>query len=354
MHSWQSKGSGGDVPSGRVEISDVRVAFGDTDVLYGVNFDVAPGEIVALLGPSGCGKTTLLRSIAGLERIAGGAISLNGKEVASNRQHVRPEARLVGMVFQDWALFPHMTVEENVAYGLSRSANRDEQVAAVLTLVGLDGLGHRMPSTLSGGQQQRVALARALAPKPSVLLLDEPFSNLDTGLRVQVRAEVHALLSGLGVTAVFVTHDQEEAFILGDRVAVMRDGSIEQFGTPSEIYEHPSSAWVAEFVGDANFLRGDATGMSAMTPIGEVSLSESHVGEVDVLLRPEHMTVVDSESGNGVVSNVEYYGHDHMVQVDIDAGGRLAARISGNPGVHRGQRVSLTSDGTSCLAFSAG
>lgn len=342
-----------DGPSvGRVDVRDVRVAFDGTDVLHGIDFDVSPGEIVALLGPSGCGKTTLLRSIAGLERIADGTISLNGNEVASRAHHVRPEERNIGLVFQDWALFPHMTVAENVAYGLERSAKRDSLVDEVLSLVGLNGLGHRMPATLSGGQQQRVALARALAPQPSVLLLDEPFSNLDTGLRIQVRAEVHSLLTGLGVSAVFVTHDQEEAFVLGDRVAVMRDGKVEQFGAPSAIYEHPSSAWVAEFVGDANFLRGVAEGMSALTPIGPVVLSSSFEGEVDVLLRPEHISVAEHEPGNGVVSNVEYFGHDHMVQVDLDAGGRVAARIPGNPHVHRGQRVALSSDGSACLAFS--
>jgi iron(III) transport system ATP-binding protein len=347
------EGSGEAHLSGRVDVCDVRVAFDEIDVLHGIDFDVAPGEIVALLGPSGCGKTTLLRSIAGLERIDSGMISLNGREVASPRYHMRPEARNIGLVFQDWALFPHMTVADNVAYGLARRGKADEQVAEVLALVGLDGLGHRMPATLSGGQQQRVALARALAPQPSLLLLDEPFSNLDTGLRVQVRAEVHSLLTSLGVSAVFVTHDQEEAFVLGDRVAIMREGRVEQFDSPAAIYEHPSSAWVAEFVGDANFLRGVAHGMSALTPIGPVPLSQSFDGEVDVLLRPEHVSVTENESGNGVVSNVEYFGHDHMVQVDLDSGGRVAARISGNPRVRRGQRVVLASDGSACLAFSA-
>ena len=338
-------------PVGRVDVSNIHVAFGSVDVLHGIHFDVAPGEIVALLGPSGCGKTTLLRSIAGLERIASGTISLNGREVANHRLHVRPEAREIGLVFQDWALFPHMTVAENVAYGIERSANRNERVADVLALVGLENLGDRMPATLSGGQQQRVALARALAPQPSVLLLDEPFSNLDTGLRVQVRSEVHSLLAGLGISAVFVTHDQEEAFVLGDRVAVMCDGKVEQFDTPAAIYGRPASAWVAEFVGDANFLQGTAYGMYATTSIGEVLLSESCEGLVDVLLRPEHLVVVENEFGNGVVSNVEYFGHDHMVQVGLDDGNHVAARISGNPKVHRGQRVSLASDGSACLAF---
>lgn len=353
QRSRSASTGGDDLLLGRVDVCDVQVAFDGVDVLHGINFDVAPGEIVALLGPSGCGKTTLLRSIAGLERIVAGTISVNGNEVAGRRHHVRPEARKVGLVFQDWALFPHMSVAENVSYGLESNSNRDDQVSEVLELVGLGGLGHRMPATLSGGQQQRVALARALAPQPSVLLLDEPFSNLDSGLRVQVRAEVHSLLAGLGISAVFVTHDQEEAFVLGDRVAVMRDGNVEQFGSPAAIYEHPSSAWVAEFVGDANFLRGVARGASALTPIGQLTLSDSFDCEVDVLLRPEHVSVTDDESGHGIVSNVEYFGHDHMVQVDLDSGCRVAARISGTPRVQRGQRVSVGSDGSACLAFPA-
>jgi iron(III) transport system ATP-binding protein len=200
-----------------VEAVGVRTAgidkrFGEVDVLHDVDLAVEPGEIVALLGPSGCGKTTLLRIIAGLERPDAGTVTIGDRVVTGTRSGawVPPERRRVGMVFQDWALFPHMTVERNVGYGIpKRDADRARRVDEALALVGLTGLGDRLPGTLSGGQQQRVALARALAPRPSVLLLDEPFSNLDTALRVQVRAEVHALLADLGVTSVFVTHDQD-------------------------------------------------------------------------------------------------------------------------------------------------
>ena len=248
--------------AGRLSVEAVGKSFGGSPVLHDITLDVAPGEIVALLGPSGCGKTTLLRCIAGLERIDQGVVTVEGRVVADGHAHERPERRRVGMVFQDWALFPHLSVADNVGYGLDREARGSGRVDESLEMVGLAGLGDRMPATLSGGQQQRVALARALAPRPSVLLLDEPFSNLDTGLRVQVRAEVHRLLTDLGITAMFVTHDQEEAFVLGDRVAVMHDGRLEQFGTPADLYEDPSSAWIASFVGDANFVRGAAQGIT--------------------------------------------------------------------------------------------
>ena len=337
---------------GRLSVDSVGKSFGGSPVLHGVTLDVAPGEIVALLGPSGCGKTTLLRCIAGLERIDQGSVTVEGRRVANRDSHERPERRRIGMVFQDWALYPHLSVADNVGYGLDREARGGGRVAESLEMVGLAGLGERMPATLSGGQQQRVALARALAPRPSVLLLDEPFSNLDTGLRVQVRAEVHRLLTELGITAMFVTHDQEEAFVLGDRVAVMHDGRLEQFGAPAELYENPTSAWIASFVGDANFVRGHAAGDRAETALGSVALARAVSGEVDVLIRPEHLRVAPADGvGNGTVTNIEYFGHDHMIRVDLADGTRLACRAPGWPTVSRGQAVTVGSDGSAAPAF---
>ncbi|MGA0312769.1 MAG: ABC transporter ATP-binding protein [Ilumatobacteraceae bacterium] len=337
---------------GRLSVKSVGKSFGGATVLHDVTLDVAPGEIVALLGPSGCGKTTLLRCIAGLERIDHGSVTVEGRVVADGNAHERPERRRIGMVFQDWALFPHLSVADNVGYGLDRAARGSGRVEESLDMVGLAGLGERMPATLSGGQQQRVALARALAPRPSVLLLDEPFSNLDTGLRVQVRAEVHRLLTDLGITAMFVTHDQEEAFVLGDRVAVMHDGRLEQFGSPAELYEDPASAWIASFVGDANFVRGHAAGDRADTALGSVALTHSLSGEVDVLIRPEHLRVSPAEGNeNGTVTNIEYFGHDHMIRVDLFDGTRLACRAPGWPTVSRGQTVTVDSDGSAAPAF---
>ncbi len=339
-------------PPGHIELRGVVKRFGGTEVLREVSLDVAPGEVVALLGPSGCGKTTLLRSIAGLERIDAGEIEIDGQVVGAPGVHVRPEDRRIGMVFQDWALFPHLTVGENVAYGLSRDERRTRRVDEALELVGLAGLADRSPSTLSGGQQQRVALARALAPRPRAILLDEPFSNLDTTLRVQVRHEVHRLLGELGITTVFVTHDQEEAFVLGDRVAVMHAGRIEQHAAPATIYDSPASRWVADFVGEANLVAAAAHGAEAVTSFGSVPLRTPAEGPVDVLIRPEHLAL-DPVDGGGVgeVELVEYYGHDHVTIVQLDDGTRLRCRTPGAPRLVRGQRVGVRANGSAAVAF---
>jgi iron(III) transport system ATP-binding protein len=343
-----------------IDVVDAVKRFGEAEVLKAVSIDVAPGEIVALLGPSGCGKTTLLRSIAGLEHLDSGTIDIAGVAVSAPGLHVRPEQRRIGMVFQDWALFPHLTVGQNVGYGLTRDERRGgDQVEKSLELVGLGGLADRLPGTLSGGQQQRVALARALAPQPTALLLDEPFSNLDTSLRVQVRSEVHRLLSDLGVTTVFVTHDQEEAFVLGDRVAVMHDGRIRQLERPDAIYENPATPWIARFVGEANLVRAEADGHHATSAIGPIELREPCSGPVEVLVRPEQLVLVGidetSESsgqrGVATVQLVEYYGHDHVSIVVLDDGTTLRSRASGAPPFGRGQRVGVSSSARSAPAF---
>ena len=330
-----------------VRVAGIDKRFGAVEVLHDVDLDVEPGTIVALLGPSGCGKTTLLRVIAGLEHPDRGTVTIGGRDVTN----VPPERRNVGMVFQDWALFPHMTVERNVGYGISKKEpDKARRVADALALVGLTGLGDRLPATLSGGQQQRVALARALAPRPSVLLLDEPFSNLDTALRVQVRAEVHALLADLGVTSVFVTHDQDEAFVLGDHVAVMSGGRIVQAATPSELYAHPASPWVATVVGDANLVDGDATGTTADTALGAVHLAQPASGPVQVLVRPEMLRLAPGD--DAVVELTEYYGHDSLYVVRTDAGATVRVRAAAAPIAKRGDRVTLEYAGPPTVAFS--
>jgi iron(III) transport system ATP-binding protein len=330
-------------------------SFGAHRVLDDVDLTVAPGTTVALLGPSGCGKTTLLRSIAGLEQPDVGTVTIDGQLVLGGRTSVPPERRRIGMVFQDWALFPHLTVGANVGYGLRREERRSGRIEESLALVGLGGFADRMPSTLSGGQQQRVALARALAPRPRAILLDEPFSNLDTALRVQVRTEVHALLGELGITTIFVTHDQEEAFVLGDEVAVMSGGRIVQQAPPADLYDAPVTPWVATFVGDANLLAGRAEGVVATTPVGPVRLRRPVQGGVEVLLRPEQLAVRPATAGEGGATGhvelVEFYGHDSMTIVRIADGSTLKVRSAGAPRVDRGDAVRVVATASAAVAF---
>ena len=340
-----------------ITVEGASKRFGTLEVLRGVDLRVAPGAVVALLGPSGCGKTTLLRSIAGLERLDGGQVRIGDRLVSGGGAHVPPEKRRVGMVFQDWALFPHLSVAQNVGYGLPRGQRGGARVEAALAMVGLGGLGDRSPGTLSGGQQQRVALARALAPEPGVLLLDEPFSNLDSTLRVQVRTEVHQLLAQLGVTTVFVTHDQEEAFVLGDEVAVMHGGRIVQQAPPSALYARPATPWVATFVGDANLVEGTASGGSAATAVGAVALEGERDGDVRVVLRPECLRLrPPGEPAGGVPATVElceYYGHDTVYLVRPDGGEPLRARAGSVPLFARGDRVAVAYHGPPAVAYPA-
>lgn len=328
------------------------VRFGATEVLRGVDLDVRAGSLVALLGPSGCGKTTLLRTIAGLERPRAGRIDVGGRALCAPDTFVPAERRHIGMVFQEPALFPHLSVARNVGYGLSRRLpDRRERIEEALALVGLAGYGERMPPTLSGGQAQRVALARALAPRPGVVLLDEPFSSLDAPLRAELRVEVRRMLAAIDATALFVTHDQEEAFVVGDEVAVMDAGVIAQQASPTGLYELPANRSIARFVGDANLIAGDADGTTALTAIGPVALHEARHGAVEVMVRPERIVATPGEGAT--VCGVEYYGHDAVYVVLVDDGPTLRARVIGAPGLEPGDRVSLAFTGAPTVAYPA-
>ncbi|GIU91504.1 MAG: iron ABC transporter ATP-binding protein [Acidimicrobiia bacterium] len=333
-------------PVSTLQVLGVHKRFGSHRVLDGVDLTVPSGRLVALLGPSGCGKTTLLRAIAGLEAIDSGSITLAGRVLAGPGVNLPPEKRGVGMVFQDWALFPHLTVGENVAYGLPRSDRW--RVGEVLRLVGLEGLEDRMPATLSGGQQQRVAVARALAPRPQVLLFDEPFSNLDADLRVKVRREIRRLLKELRITALFVTHDQEEAFVVGDEVAVMRNGRILQQDPPAKVYEAPVDPWVAAFVGEANLVPGRAAGEVADTPLGRVPLAAPLTGDCTVLIRPEELDL--DPDGDSLVTTVEFYGHDTSYRVATPSGEMLVRALAA-PRFGEGSRVRLVYRGRAAVAY---
>ena len=323
-----------------IRLEGVTKRFGATTAVDEASLCVEYGEVVALLGPSGCGKTTLLRLIAGFEDPDGGTVEVAGRRVAGAGTWIPPEQRRVGMVFQDYALFPHLTVAENVGFGLPRRA-RAARVAELLAIVGLDSLGRRYPHELSGGQQQRVALARALAPSPELVLLDEPWSNVDPFLRETLRAEVSDIIRPLGVTVLLVTHDREEAFSVADRIALMRDGAIVQEGTSEEIYFSPVSRWAAEFVGAANVLPGRVVGGLVETSVGVFSANGASALEAaQVLVRPELLELEPDPSGAGEVVAREFRGHDVFYRVLLD-GVELVSHRPSTEVVPLGARVSI-------------
>ncbi len=334
-----------------VELAGLVKRLGGVLVIDDLSLAVSPGSLTVLLGPSGSGKSTLLRLISGLEAPDAGTVAIGPDMVAGGGAWVPPERRRIGMVFQDWALFPHLSVGANVAFGVPRVERSAARIGETLALVGLAEMADRPPHTLSGGQQQRVALARALAPRPDVLLLDEPFSNLDAALRRRLRTEVHQLLVSLEVTTVFVTHDQEEAFVLGDQVAVMRQGRIVQLGTPNELYRRPADRWIAGFVGEANLFRGQATGASASTVVGEIQLHDPHHGEVEVMLRPEQLRIISG--GDAVVELIEYHGHDATARVRLADGTSMKVRAA-QLDVQRGDRVTVEPFASASCAFPVG
>jgi iron(III) transport system ATP-binding protein len=323
-----------------ITITGLTKRFGVVMAVDHLNLDVERGHTFALLGPSGCGKTTLLRLIAGFERADAGKIRIGDREVEGRGGRVPPEKRRVGMVFQDYALFPHMSLADNVAFGL-RGRNGKARVAELLDIVGLAGLGSRMPHELSGGQQQRVALARTLAAEPDVVLLDEPFSNLDPTLRQRLRLEVREILERLGMTAIFVTHDQEEALSVSERLAIMMDGRILQTGRPEDVYPHPANREVAEFLGDANFLPGECIGGYVQFELGRLIADAGTPSAVDVMVRPEGL-VLSAEDGVPVeVLKSEYFGHDQLITVRLPSGLAIKVRILPGRSLNPGQRLGL-------------
>ncbi|MFA5890755.1 MAG: ABC transporter ATP-binding protein [Actinomycetota bacterium] len=316
--------------------------YGDTPAVAGVHVDVARAEILALLGPSGCGKTTFLRLIAGFERPDAGVVRFGDQQMAGPHRFVPPERRSVGFVFQDYALFPHMRVADNVGYGVRGDrARRRSRVTQALDLVGLGDLGDRYPHELSGGQQQRVALARALAPEPQIVLLDEPFSNLDADLRTRVRTEVRDILRAAGATAIFVTHDQEEALEIADRVAVMHDGRIEQIGRPEEIYHTPATRFVADFVGEAEFLPAVVKNNLLSTDLGSFALPNSGVtpGPGELMLRPEDIHLSLDPSSEAEVVAERFHGPFNRTVVRLPSGRMLVSAHSSQATFHPGDRV---------------
>lgn len=323
--------------------------------IQNISLSAAQGEIICLLGPSGCGKTTTLRAIAGFETLVSGEIYLNGQVVSSHSKHIPPERRRIGMVFQDYALFPHLRVVDNIAFGLTHlpSSERLERVKHVLSLTGLSQLERRFPHELSGGQQQRVALARALAPQPVLLLLDEPFSNLDPDMTYKMRGELHQLLKETKTTAVLVTHDHEEAFTMADHVAVLQEGSLAQFDTPENIYHLPTSQFVAEFVGQADFIPGVIEDGVPMTEIGQFPKPEQYQGgkEVWLLIRPDDIGIADPGKGTATIESRQFRGSENLYTIRLASGQIIHSSESSTTMYSPGTPVELNIHATHTVLF---
>jgi iron(III) transport system ATP-binding protein len=343
-----------------LQVRDLCKRFGDTQVLSGASFQVQPGELVAVLGASGSGKTTLLRLICGFERADAGSIEIDGRVVADARTHIPPEQRLVGYVAQEGALFPHLSVADNIVFGLPRWQRRKRyRVVELLELVGLPAsFADRQPQALSGGEQQRVALARALAPSPKLILLDEPFSALDAALRLETRAAVAAALATAGATAMLVTHDQAEALSMGHEVAVLQHGRLVQVADPVTLYRRPATAELASFVGEAVLLPGVAADGCVICALGRFRLAaEMPAGPVEVLVRPEQILLSSRAAGVPArVTGVTFYGHDASIRLDVrdrDEHRIVIARVAGYAAPQSGTEVSLAVAGE-VTAFARG
>lgn len=323
----------------------VAKSFNGTPAVRNVDVDVEEGRFLALLGPSGCGKTTLLRLIAGFEAPDTGTIEIFGRTVSGPGAWTPPEKRRAGIVFQDYALFPHMDVARNIAYGLPRE-QATHRVSEMLSLVGLAGFDRRMPHELSGGEQQRVAIARALAPAPDVLLLDEPFSSLDADLRARVRADIKSILTAARSTVIFVTHDQEEALFMGDRVGVMNSGRLEQVAKPQEIFHCPATPFVAQFVGVADFIDGETVGSEVVTEVGRLDLRHEFPPgtKVRVMLRPDVVGLRPDTTGAGEVIGRIFQGIHYLYHVRLGSGAMIRSLQHHDQDFPAGTRVAISLD----------
>ena len=327
-----------------LEINDVSVSFGDTEVLSGISLELESKQLLAVLGASGAGKSTLMRLIAGFDSVGGGSIVLDGETLSDTSKTVAPEKRTIGIVPQDSALFPHLNVSQNIGFGLSVLSKeaKAERVGELLRLIRMEEFASRMPQELSGGQVQRVALARALAPRPKLVLLDEPFSALDAELRGQLREEVRQVLRAEGATAVLVTHDQEEALSLADRVAVLREGKIIQVGSPSEIYNSPADVGIATFLGESVLVDGKVSDGKILTDLGSLSALNNVIeGATGVVaIRSENFYLQPNPTGDSEVVGRVFFGHDALVEVQTPKL-RIRARSNGPFAPEVGMRVTV-------------
>jgi iron(III) transport system ATP-binding protein len=341
-----------------LELQDVAKSFGPRGAVDGLSFQLERGAIGCLLGPSGCGKTTALRCIAGFESVDRGTIRAKGRVLSDANMSIPPEQRHIGMVFQDYALFPHLTVEQNIGFGLHASApeHRNRRVAELLSVVGLLERRAQYPYQLSGGEQQRVALARALAPEPEIVLLDEPFSSLDVELRERLGVEVRSVLKRLGATALLVTHDQHEAFAVADIVGVMCDGKLEQWDAPYELYHRPSTRFVADFIGQGVFLAGDVLGPDAVqTEVGIVHLSDgatwSSGRQVDVLFRPDDVIHDDGSELQAEICARTFRGAEFLYTLKLPSGAHLLSLVPSHHNHAIGERIGIRIEPDHVVAF---
>jgi len=344
-----------------LKVENICAGYARQRVVESLSFHVNRGEIVSLLGPSGCGKTTALRAIAGFEPISEGQILIADKLISAPGATVPPEQRSIGMVFQDYALFPHLTIADNIAFGLRKkpAVDRKVQVDHLLDATGLGGMGGRYPHELSGGQQQRVALARALAPRPTILLMDEPFSNLDVELRERLSVEVRDLLKSEGISGILVTHDQHEAFAVSDKVGVMRDGKILQWDTPYNLYHEPSDRFVADFIGQGRFIPGVVCSPETYeTELGLLrgnrSCTQSIGATVEILIRPDDIVPDDQGDIEAVVKDKAFKGAEILYTLELATGTRLLSLFPSHSDHHLGDRVRVRMDAEHLICFPGG
>jgi iron(III) transport system ATP-binding protein len=356
---WGARGTAGATIAAGLKFEDVYHAYDGNESIAGLSLEIAPGEVLCLLGHSGCGKTTLMRIAAGVERQASGRVLINGREVSGESGFIPPERRGVGLMFQDYALFPHMTILDNVMFGLTnlpRESARREALAS-LARVGLEGYAADYPHALSGGEQQRVALARAIAPRPGVLLMDEPFSGLDRRLRDNVREETMAILRETRATCIIVTHDPEEAMRMGDRIALMRRGRLVQHGTADDLYNNPENIFVARFFSEVNQFAGKVTDGGVDTPLGLLPGSGLSIGtRADVCVRPQGILVGDPGEGGivGRISSKRFVGEVDLLSIVVDGlDDPVHARVRAGGGYMAGMDVGLTTDPKDVLVFPA-
>ena len=335
-----------------LELKSVSLAFDEQVVVESVSLKLKDGEIACLLGPSGCGKTTLLRAIAGFKPLHSGTIDFAGSILSSSSKTVPPENRRVGMVFQDFALFPHLTIAENICFGIRQQSRKEKshRLSELLGLIGLAGSEDKYPHELSGGQQQRVALARAIAPKPHLLLLDEPFSSMDVELRASLAKEIRSILKHEKISAVMVTHDQHEAFSMADRIGVINEGSLLQWATAEDLYHSPANRFVARFVGNSNFLSGVVTGDKVDTALGRFAFKESEEEpiavadglQVKVLIRPEYIRKCEGSGNPATLLSREFRGGYYLYTVSLHSGEEVQALLPSLANFQLGEAVRIT------------